>query len=80
LADAGRGDAQRCLADGLVEGAGRNRQRDKLAALVDRVAPGRRLAEVYAAPVERSRRRPRPAGRRASAWIPTVTWTIRKKR
>ncbi len=42
------------LADGLVEGAaGRNRQLDRIAALVDWAGFERLLAEVYAAPVGR---------------------------
>ena len=41
------------LADGLVEGAGRNRQLEKIAALVDWAAFERLLGEVYAAPVGR---------------------------
>jgi hypothetical protein len=40
------------LADGLVDsGAGRNRQLEKIAALVDWAAFARLLGEVYAAPV-----------------------------
>jgi transposase, IS5 family len=44
---------QLSLADGLVEGAGRNRQLERIAALVDWVAFERLLGEVYAAPVGR---------------------------
>jgi transposase, IS5 family len=45
---------QLSLADGLVEGgAGRNRQLEKIAALVDWAAFERLLGEVYAAPVGR---------------------------
>jgi IS5 family transposase len=45
---------QLSLADGLIEGgAGRNRQLDKIAALVDWAAFERRLGDVYAAPVGR---------------------------
>jgi transposase, IS5 family len=45
---------QLSLADGLVEGgAGRNRQLEKIAALVDWAAFARLLGEVYAAPVGR---------------------------
>jgi IS5 family transposase len=45
---------QLCLADGLVEGgAGRNRQLEKIAALVDWAAFERLLGGVYAAPVGR---------------------------
>jgi len=45
---------QLSLADGLIEGgAGRNRQLEKIAALVDWAAFGRLLGEVYAAPVGR---------------------------
>jgi hypothetical protein len=46
---------QLSLADGLVEGgAGRNRQLERIAALVDWAGFARRLGEVYAAPVERT--------------------------
>ena len=44
---------QLSLADGLVEGAGRNRQLEKIAALVDWAAFEGLLGEVYAAPVGR---------------------------
>jgi transposase, IS5 family len=44
---------QLSLADGLVEGAGRNRQLERIAALVEWVAFARLLGEVYAAPVGR---------------------------
>lgn len=45
---------QLCLADGLVEGgAGRNRQLEKIAALVDWTAFERLLGGIYAAPVGR---------------------------
>ena len=45
---------QLSLADGLVEGgAGRNRQLERIAALVDWAGFERLLAEVYAAPVGR---------------------------
>jgi len=45
---------QLCLADGLIEGgAGRNRQLEKIAALVDWGGFERLLGEVYAAPVGR---------------------------
>src|SRR5262245_56276598 len=44
---------QLSLADGLVEGAGRNRQLERIAALVDWAAFERLLGEVYAAPVGR---------------------------
>jgi transposase, IS5 family len=44
---------QLSLADGLVEGAGRNRQLEKIAALVDWARFERLLGEVYAAPVGR---------------------------
>ena len=44
---------QLSLADGLVEGAGRNRQLEKIAARVDRAAVERLLGEVYAAPARR---------------------------
>jgi transposase, IS5 family len=44
---------QLSLADGLVEGAGRNRQLDKIAALVDWASFARLLGEIYAAPVGR---------------------------
>lgn len=45
---------QLCLADGLVEGgAGRNRQLEKIAALVDWAGFERLLGEIYAAPVGR---------------------------
>jgi IS5 family transposase len=44
---------QLSLADGLVEGAGRNRQLAKIAALVDWTSFERLLGEVYAAPVGR---------------------------
>jgi IS5 family transposase len=49
---------QLSLADGLVEGAGRNRQLEKIAALVDWAAFARLLGEVYAAPVGRPSYRP----------------------
>jgi hypothetical protein len=45
---------QLSLADGLLEGgAGRNRQLERIAALVDWAAFERLLCEVYAAPVGR---------------------------
>jgi transposase, IS5 family len=44
---------QLSLADGLVEGAGRNRQLAKIAALVDWPAFERLLGDIYAAPVGR---------------------------
>ena len=44
---------QLSLADGLVEGAGRNRQLERIAALVDWGAFERLLGAVYAAPVGR---------------------------
>lgn len=44
---------QLSLADGLVEGAGRNRQLERIAALVDWPAFERLLGQVYAAPVGR---------------------------
>jgi transposase, IS5 family len=44
---------QLSLADGLVEGAGRNRQLAKIAALVDWAAFERLLGDIYAAPVGR---------------------------
>jgi transposase, IS5 family len=45
---------QLCLADGLVEGgAGRNRQLERIAALVDWAAFERLLSGIYAAPVGR---------------------------
>jgi transposase, IS5 family len=44
---------QLSLADGLVEGAGRNRQLERIAALVDWTAFARLLGAVYAAPVGR---------------------------
>jgi hypothetical protein len=45
---------QLSLGDGLVEGgAGRNRQLERIAALVDWTAFERLLGEVYAAPVGR---------------------------
>lgn len=44
---------QLSLADGLVEGAGRNRQLERIAALVDWTTLARLLGEVYAAPVGR---------------------------
>ena len=44
---------QLSLADGLVEGAGRNRQLERIAALVDWAAFERLLGDVYAAPVGR---------------------------
>ena len=44
---------QLSLADGLVEGAGANRQLAKIAALVDWPAFERLLGDIYAAPVGR---------------------------
>jgi hypothetical protein len=44
---------QLSLADGLVEGAGRNRQLERIAALVDWPGFERQLGEIYAAPVGR---------------------------
>jgi hypothetical protein len=45
---------QLSLVDGLVEGgAGRNRQLEKIASLVDWAAFGRLLGDIYAAPVGR---------------------------
>jgi transposase, IS5 family len=44
---------QLSLADGLVEGAGRNRQLETIAALVDWMGFERLLGGVYAAPVGR---------------------------
>jgi IS5 family transposase len=44
---------QLSLADGLVEGAGRNRQLEQIAALVDWAAFERQLGDIYAAPVGR---------------------------
>jgi hypothetical protein len=44
---------QLSLADGLVEGAGRNRQLERIAALVDCGGFEGLLGEVYAAPVGR---------------------------
>jgi transposase, IS5 family len=44
---------QLSLADGLVEGAGANRQLAKIAALVDWASFARLLADIYAAPVGR---------------------------
>jgi IS5 family transposase len=44
---------QLSLADGLVEGAGRNRQLERIAALVDWSSFQKLLGEVYAAPVGR---------------------------
>jgi transposase, IS5 family len=44
---------QLSLADGLVEGAGANRQLAKIAALVDWTAFERLLGAIYAAPVGR---------------------------
>jgi transposase, IS5 family len=44
---------QLSLADGLVEGAGRNRQLERIAALVEWAPFAWRLGAVYAAPVGR---------------------------
>jgi transposase, IS5 family len=44
---------QLSLADGLVEGAGRNRQLERIASLVDWASFEKLLGEVYAAPVGR---------------------------
>jgi hypothetical protein len=50
---------QPCLADGLVAGgAGRSRQRKRIAALVDWAAFERLLGEICAAPVGRPSSRP----------------------
>jgi IS5 family transposase len=55
------------LADGLVEGgAGRNRQLERIAALVDWPAFERLLGDIYAAPVGRPSYGPRSS--RSGPW------------